>query len=245
MSKIILDACNNHLGNTDIIRSMIKHAKECGADFIKFQAYDVDMLNTDVWGQKYEYYKSNQLTLIQYDMITSLCRDIGLDLMFTIFHKSMIDVLCKFDVKYVKIASPDAGKLYLLESVLERFDNVIISCGMLTTDEYARLCRFIRNWNDKNIKLLYCVSKYPTTFEDIDFKLMSTFDGFSDHTPDIKAAKMAVSMSMEYIERHYTLGKFLPGADHTFSSTPDEIKDLTNYRTYLDNIDKYKRRFLN
>jgi len=245
MSSIILDACNNHLGNTDIIREMIKQAKTSGADYIKFQAFDVEKLNMDEWGHRYDFYKSCQLSDSQYAVIMSLCANVGIDPIFTVFHESVIERLLYFNVKSVKIASPDADKFYLLEKVFEHFDNIFISCGMLTANNYKRLAKYLGIWKDKNIKLFYCVSKYPTTIKDINFGLMSLFDGFSDHTPSIDAAKTAIDRGMDYIERHFTLGKFLPGPDHGFSSTPDEITELTFYRTYKDNIEKYKRRFYN
>ena len=43
---IIAEACDNHLGNIDIAKDMIKEAKKAGADAIKFQHHlpDEEML---------------------------------------------------------------------------------------------------------------------------------------------------------------------------------------------------------
>ena len=94
------------------------------------------------------------------------------------------------------------------------------------------------------LSVLYCISKYPTEYEDIDFDKMQLFDGFSDHTVDLKASKKAIELGVEYIERHFTLGKFLPGKDHFLSSTPDEFKELAKHRNYISNCQTYKRRWL-
>ena len=39
----------------------------------------------------------------------------------------------------------------------------------------------------KNLEYLYCVSKYPTKFNEINWNKAVTFDGFSDHTIGISA----------------------------------------------------------
>ena len=38
-TKIIADACANHKGDLKIAKEMIWQAKECGADYIKFQSW--------------------------------------------------------------------------------------------------------------------------------------------------------------------------------------------------------------
>jgi sialic acid synthase SpsE len=93
------------------------------------------------------------------------------------------------------------------------------------------------------IKLLYCISKYPTMNEDVDFERMLYYDGFSDHTQGIEASKKAIDNDVSIIERHFTLGKYLPGRDHFLSSTPDEFKELVDYKNYKNKIKQFKTRW--
>lgn len=229
-TKIIADACSNHLGDKRIIEQMIKSASECGVDFIKFQAFKADNL-TPEWMHRYDYYKSVELKDDDYPFIMDKCKQYGIKPMFTVFSVDMIPILLENGVQYCKIASPDADNIELIRICAKHFDEIIISTGMEFNNRYA------------SFKYLYCVSRYPAPIEDIDFDKMQLFDGFSDHTQGITAAKKAIELGMEYIERHFTLGKWLPGKDHFVSSTPDEFKELCDYRDYKEMIPKYKNRW--
>ena len=60
-------------------------------------------------------------------------------------------------------------------------------------------------FKEKNIKYLYCVSKYPTSLGDIEMPdfTKSFFSGYSDHTVGISAVLLAISRGAEYIEKHF------------------------------------------
>ena len=45
-TKIIADACCNHMGNEFLMEEMVRIAALCGADYIKFQLFDANTLNT-------------------------------------------------------------------------------------------------------------------------------------------------------------------------------------------------------
>jgi sialic acid synthase SpsE len=233
MSKIIADACLNHLGNKQIIEHMIKSASECGVDFIKFQAFQTKHLNVDepFWRDKYEYYNKLQLKDDDYKFIVDKCRQYKILPMFTVFHKEVIPILVDLDVFHCKIASPDADNYRLINECILSFDDVFISTGMGVPDFKYSAYYF------------YCVSRYPAPYSDIDFDKMPLFDGFSDHTENIISAKKAIDLGVKYIERHFTLGKYLPGNDHLFSSTPDEFKELCSYRDYKNKCKLYKKRW--
>ncbi len=244
MSKIILDFCGNHLGDREILDEMLSQAASIGPDFIKFQAYRTGNLNVE-WADRYEYYESRELDDDDYVHILEKCKEYNLTPMFTAFHIEMLDILYKFNVEYVKIGSAEANRMELVDAATEMFRDVFISCGMLDNREFWNLFDLIsKKKNKEHIKLFYCVSHYPTRFEDVDFDIMKMYQGFSDHTPDLCASKKAVNLGVEFIERHFTLGKFLPGSDHRFSSTPDEAKELIDYAVHFEKIKKYKTRFL-
>uniref|UniRef100_UPI0020C18475 N-acetylneuraminate synthase family protein n=1 Tax=Lysinibacillus sp. D4A1_S13 TaxID=2941228 RepID=UPI0020C18475 len=51
--------------------------------------------------------------------------------------------------------------------------------------------------------------------------------GFSDHSAhpyDVPCA--AVRLGAKLIEKHFTIDKNLPGADHSFALNPDELKEM-------------------
>ena len=143
----------------------------------------------------------------------------------------------------VKIASPDADNYELINYCIDNFIKVFISTGMHTPQQIRTLREHVKG--KKNVVLFYCVSKYPTLITDIDFDTMLYFDGFSDHTLGIEAAKKAIDLGMPYIEKHLTLGRDLPGKDQAMSTTVDEFRQIVQYRDYVSKIDIYKKRWSN
>lgn len=239
MSKIIADACSNHLGDRRLIEEMIKQAAEVKIDIIKFQSFKADNLNKNYpnYSEMYNYYKSVELSRDDHVFIIQKCEEYGIEPLFTALDLDSAQLLSRLKLEKVKIASPDATNKPLIDFCLCFFEEIIISTGMMTDSEFARFTKYI------NTPILYCISKYPTPIEEVDFEKMVLFDGFSDHTEGIKASLKAIDLGMSYIERHYTLGKYLPGKDHKLSSTPDEFKKLVEHRDYIEKCKQYKIRF--
>jgi len=248
-TQIIADACCNHLGDRKIIKHMIEVAAGIGIDTIKFQSFRAAKLNKNYPNAEYwqNYYKQHELSLDDHEFILKTCEDNKIGHLFTVFTPThsiniTLDTLHSIGVKNIKIASPDANNWELICQAMNMFDNVIISTGMHTDLEIKELRYIIKRANN-NVQLLYCVSKYPTEYQEIDFDKMLYFDGFSDHTPDIRASLKAIDIGMPMIERHFTLGKYLPGKDHMLSSTPDEFAKLVDHRSYLEKCNQYKLRW--
>jgi sialic acid synthase SpsE len=103
---------------------------------------------------------------------------------------------------------------------------VIISLGMWDSKKFPSVPAKSRT------KFLYCVSKYPTPFEDIYFDKIDfkKYDGFSDHTIGISASIAAIAMGAGIIEKHLTMNKKMYGPDHICSGTPKELKEICKFR---------------
>ena len=67
----------------------------------------------------------------------------------------------------------------------------------------------------------------------VDFE---KYGGFSDHTIGISAAICALSRGAMILEKHFTLNKNADGPDHALSMTPDELKEIHQFRKELDQI---------
>lgn len=240
MTKIIADFCSNHLNDIRLIEEGIRRLAEIKVDYIKFQTFTADKLNKNYpdYEKMYKYYKSVELSIETHLLILEMCNKYGIKPLFTAFGIEEALMLLSIGMDKVKIASPDANNVELLDYCKIHFDETIISCGMISPEQY----NFLRK-KYTYAKFLYCVSKYPTDYEDIDFDKMIFYDGFSDHTIDIRASIKAIGLGVEYVERHFTLGKDLPGKDHKISSTVDEFAKLVAERDYVASIQKYKSRW--
>lgn len=242
-TNIILDACGNHNGDMKMIEKMIKEAKLAGADYIKFQLFNAEELNKDWenYEENYKYYSGIQLDMTMCTRIIQLCNENGIKPLFTAFSMNMARTLHSMGQREVKIASPDADNWELVLFCVLNFERVFVSAGMIDTKNLIRLKQLLR---PRDV-LFYCISKYPTKPSDIDYDKMALYDGFSDHTETIDSAKKAIDLGLQWVERHFTLGKFLPGRDHKLSSTPDEVKELCDHRDYVAKCEAYKRRWTN
>src|SRR5674476_881289 len=92
---IIAEACDNHLGNMDTAREMIRQAKVSGADAIKFQHHlpDEEMLRDGVPMSAnfnmplYDFIKMYALTLDQHHLLKKYCDELGIIYLCTPFSK--------------------------------------------------------------------------------------------------------------------------------------------------------------
>ena len=60
--------------------------------------------------------------------------------------------------------------------------------------------------------------------------------GFSDHTLGCEAAKLAIARGAEYIEKHFTIDRNLPGKDQKISALPKEIKEIKDYAKIVEEL---------
>lgn len=246
MTKISLDFCNNHLGDRTILYQMLQVAADNKVDIVKFQLYNPDKLNKSYpdYDNYHTYLCQHVLNDNDIEYITDECKSLNLAPMFTIFSRDRLTLLDYIPGEYLlKIGSAEAHKRPLIDACLGLNKPIYVSLGMLDDQEIS----------DLNVKYegvlnyMYCVSKYPTPFKEIDFSIMSRpfYNGFSDHTLGIKAAKKAIKLdNIGIIEKHFTLSRDLPGKDHAMSMTPDELRELMAWKADYDMRGKYTERWV-
>lgn len=249
---IIAEIGCNHNGNKEIAKKMIKIAKECGVDAVKFQTFNSEALISR-FAPKAEYQKittgtdDSQLEMtkkleLSHDAFLELKQyalDMGLDTFSTPFDMESIDFLYENGQNVWKIPSGEITNLPYLQKIgaLQCEDKkVILSSGMSTIDEIkTAIDILVRSGTEKsNIVLLHCNTEYPTPDQDVNISairaLHETFPdlkiGFSDHSVGSIAAVGAVAYGITMIEKHFTLDKDMPGPDHKASATPEELRDI-------------------
>lgn len=232
---IIAEAGVNHNGSLKRAFDLVKAAKQCDADAIKFQLFNMyEQISKNAPTAPYqrkETKKTNMLEMAKfYDLkwedhikIKKLCDKIKIEYMASCFDKLSVDFyLKKIKGKIIKIASSEIDNLRLLKYVNSVAKQVILSTGMANLEEIILATKILKNV--KKLTLMQCTSIYPTMISDVNLNFLRilrskfSFDiGFSDHTLSDIPSLVSVGSGCKYIEKHFTLDKNLKGPDHSMS----------------------------
>ena len=110
----------------------------------------------------------------------------------------------------------------------------MLSTGASTLDDVRWAVETFRAGGGGDLALMQCTAKYPAPPESLNLKaiplLAETFGvpvGLSDHSRDpLLAPLAAVALGARVIEKHFTLHNRLPGPDHAFAVTAEELKAM-------------------
>lgn len=233
---IIAEIGQNHNGDMEVAKKLIYLAKEKGADVAKFQLYEVDKIFTP----DFEWYKEGkeaQLTKEQAFYLANKCDEVGIEFMASVFDMERFGWTDEIGMKRYKIASRSIYDRELIDAIASTGKDMIMSLGMWEEERFPVIKTAGR------VDYLYCVSKYPTMPEDLDFLSVdfNNYAGFSDHTIGVEAPLVAMARGARIIEKHFTLDKNMHGPDHALSMEPDELELLVNYAEKIENILYHQR----
>lgn len=225
--EIIAEIGQNFNGDLALAKKMIQIVKECGADVAKFQVYDAKALFSKENNPWYDYNCKTELTKSDLVELFEECNKVGIEFMASVFDLQRVDWLEELNVKRYKTASRSIRDHDLISKLVATKKPLIVSLGMWGEEKLPEIK------SGKKIDYLYCVSKYPTDltdlhFNEVDFK--NKYSGFSDHTLGITAPVTAMARGARIIEKHFTLDKTMYGPDHTGSMTPEELKQLVQFK---------------
>jgi len=245
---IIAEAGVNHNGKLNLAYKLVDAAKECGADFVKFQT-SIPELHISKFAKKANYQVKNtadresQLQMIkkiilsygEFRKLKQYCKKKKIEFLSTPFDLKSIEFLKNLKMKYFKIPSGEITNLPYLIKVAKLKKRVILSTGMANLIEIREALNILTSngTKKKNITVLQCNTEYPTPMKDANIRAMLTIKkkfkvnvGYSDHTKGIEASLGAAALGAKMIEKHITLNKNLPGPDHKASIIPKELKKM-------------------
>jgi len=229
---IIAEVGINHNGNPRLAKELVRKAKECGADAVKFQTFKAESLCSQK-SQYFKLFKSVQIRKDGWLEITRLARSLNIIFLSTPFDEESVDLLNNLKVPAFKVASGDLTYLPFLKYIAKKDKPVLLSTGASTILEVGEALKEIYSTGNKKVVLLHCVSNYPAKAEDVNLKVIETLErkfkvpvGLSDHTIGTTIPVAAVSLGAKVIEKHFTLNKDLAGPDHKLSLNPEEFKEM-------------------
>lgn len=243
---IIAEIGVNHDGNVNRALDLTRQALLAGADAIKLQLFDPDLLlSTDAELAQYQQNQSTNPTTptnpqqllsnlaLKPDEIAdvrNLAHELNLGFILTPFSLELFDTINALDVDAVKIASPDCINLPLIQTMSQLNKPMLISLGTITDDEYPILQHTLQTASINPLALMHCVSAYPVPKGQADLhgitriaKRFALPTGYSDHTTQLNTGMLAVASGACVIEKHLTHNRNAPGPDHAASFDPDQF----------------------
>jgi len=244
-SLIIAEVGVNHNGDIELAKKLIKAAADAGADLVKFQTFNAEMLVTHT-APKAEYQMrttdgaQSQLTMLRqleldaemHNSLIAHSSSHNIGFFSTGFDIESLDYLASLGAKRFKIPSGEITNLPYLRHVGAFGKPLILSTGMATLGEIEAALDVLEvaGTPRSQIIVLHCNTEYPTPMQDVNLRAMCSirdaFDvavGYSDHTLGIEVPIAAVAMGATVIEKHLTLDRNLPGPDHKSSLEPEEF----------------------
>lgn len=233
---LVAEIGNNHEGNFNLAKKLIKVAANSGADAVKFQSFITESnVSKDFNPQRYKMLKKFQLSALQFKKLKKYANELKL-----IFISTPLDIesanYLKNIVDAYKIASGDINFYPMIEIVSKTKKPLIVSTGVSNLNEIKKTLNFIKRYRSlDNVIVLHCVSNYPTIDEECNlnniFHLKKIIKnvGYSDHTIGIESALCSISMGVKCIEKHFTINNnYSNFRDHKISSDPTQFKELSN-----------------
>ena len=251
---IIAEIGNNHEGNFDTAKKLIKAAASTGVDAVKFQTFITDDFVRSNY-PSYERLKKFEFTHNQFLELKKFTNKQKLNFISTPLDFLSANFLKK-NCKIIKIASGDNNFYDLINIFLDFKKQLIISTGMMNDTNVEQLIKFIlKKKGDKflknNLSLLHCISSYPA--EDKSLNLMSIKYlankykdiniGYSDHSVGWDACVTAVALGARIIEKHFTLSNnFSNFRDHRLSLNPIDMEIMVKkIKKVVMQLGKYKK----
>jgi N-acetylneuraminate synthase len=250
---VIAEIGINHSGSTDTAKQIIDIAYECGANCVKFQKRDIDLVYTkefldlpreSPFGTTQRHQKEGiELTEDEYKEIDIYCKTKGIDWFASSWDVNSQEFLRKFDLKYNKVASAMINHS-IVDMILEEQKFTFISTGMATFKEIDEI---VEKFNKVGcpFALLHCVSVYPCPDELCNLSIIPLLKqrypgvsiGYSSHALGILTQPIAVALGAEVVESHITNSRSAYGSDNPSSLEKDAfrrvVRDCRNVKTLL------------
>jgi N-acetylneuraminate synthase len=226
-------------------KALIDVAAAAGADAVKFQSFRPETLYAEGAGSS-GYLAASGITATMEEMFADLAmpremlpmlaehaRGKGIGFMSTAFSAADFVAVDPF-VGVHKIASYEISHIRLIALAARSGKPTVMSTGAATLQDVAWAVDHYHRCGGRDLCLMQCTAKYPAPLDALNLaaipELARTFGvsaGLSDHSRDpIVGPLAAAALGARAIEKHFTLDNRLPGPDHAYAVTPDELRRL-------------------
>jgi N-acetylneuraminate synthase len=220
MAFVVGEIGVNWDGDFTLAKQMMAKAKKSGCNAVKFQAYDYDIVKEHP--EKERLMKAT-ISKDNIDQIDKISKEAGIEWFATPMYPDAVNLLEPY-VKKFKVRVSDGRALFenksseIIDRIIKTKKDVIISV--------EKNPKTLSLYQQKNVSWLYCVSKYPCEFSDLDFSNINNFNGYSNHCPHFLAPVTAVILGAKIIEVHITSDKSKNFVDNNVSFDYDELENM-------------------
>ena len=166
---IIAEIGTNHNQKLSQAKKLIKIAKSSGADAVKFQLlnfqeqYDDESYNNKFKNSFYKIEFNNDWI----ELLIKFCKEQKILFFASPTYEKAAEILLK-KTKVIKIASPQfATDDFLTKKIIKSKKTCIVSNGLLSLNQTIKKINYYNKFN-KNLILLYCISRYPTKVNELN-----------------------------------------------------------------------------
>lgn len=218
--QIIAEVATNHGGDLACATDFIHACAEAGADYVKFQSYQVQHLRPG--DPQQDWFAQCELSDDAHHVLMAECEKAGVKFLTTVYTADRVPFLQSLGLDTIKIGSGEAGEWPLVNAACQAFSTVLLSDGLGSGPVVPM------PWTT-----LQCVTRYPTPIDAVALD-MQTYAGWSDHCLGIEVAKAAIAMGAQYVEKHVTL----PYAPRVcaWDATMAQVRALRDYAAFIETI---------
>lgn len=240
---VIAEIGNNHQGDLEKAKALIRAARECGVDAVKFQKrdnralytrafYDAPYDNEQSYGATYgEHREFLELPKSDWFELSRYAREEGVAFVVAAFDEPSADLMAELGVDAFKFASGDLTNVPFLRRVAAFGKPMFLSTGGGTLEDIDRAVDAILVANER-LCVLHCTAAYPAEVEDLNLSVITSLRerypdlviGLSDHHNGIAMAPVAFMLGARVFEKHFTLNHAWKGTDHAYSLMPDGMR---------------------
>lgn len=238
---VIAEAGVNHNGDPDLAHRLVDAASQAGADAVKFQTFEPDLVVT-ASSATADYQADRTGVTSQRDLLAGLTLPGGTwedlsdhaadrDLVFlsTPFDERSLEIVTSLGVEAIKVPSGEVTNLPFLREVAATGLPVVLSTGMATLEEVDAAVAVLDA--PTRLCILHCVTAYPAPAEESNLRVIPALHdrygvpaGWSDHTLGEATAIAAVALGAAVLEKHVTLDRAMKGPDHAASLDPEGLR---------------------